>query len=172
MGLWSKPFLIVDASPLISFLKLGRFDLLEAIAKPLACTDFVRVEVNRPREELNNVLARGRITEIPLTDPLQLLEVEQLYEKGLGRGEASSIVLAQQQRYELLLDDKKARKLAAGRNISLYSTSDIIIHNIQMGQLTLAEADHFITVWQSMGEFPVSCKTFKDLMPSQHIQDK
>jgi predicted nucleic acid-binding protein len=161
----SKDLLLIDASPLISFLKISRFDLLEVFNKPLACTDFVRAEVNRPREEFNNVLACGRVLEIPLTDPLQLLEIEQLYEKGLGRGEASSIILAQQGGYDLILDDKKARKLASERSIRLYSTADLIIHNIQLGHLTLAEADSFITTWQTLGEYPVSCKTFQDLMP-------
>ena len=161
---FSGTFLLIDASPLISFLKLARFDLLEVLNAPLACTDFVRAEVQRPREALETLLASQKLQEIPLTDPALLLEVEQLYGQGLGRGEASSIVLAQQQGYGLIIDDKKARKEASKRQIILHSTAEIVVQNIQMGNLTLSEADGFIVTWRSLAEFPVSCRTFKDLM--------
>ena len=162
---FSENPLFIDASPLISFLKISRFDLLEVFNKPLACTDFVRVVVKRSREELETLLACKRIVEIPLTNPYQLLEVEQLYGKGLGRGEASSIVIAQQGGFELVIDDKKAIKLALERNVKLYSSADVVIQNIRIGHLTLAEADSFITTWRSLAEFPVSCKSFKELIP-------
>lgn len=161
---FSEDSLLVDASPLISFLKLARFDLLEVLGKPLACTDFVQAEVTKPRGELETLLTCKRLKEIAVTNPKLLLGVERLYEKGLGRGEASSIVIAQQRGYGLILDDKKARKFALERNITLYSTADIVIRNMQMGNITLAEADGFITTWHSLGEFPVTCKTFKDLI--------
>lgn len=158
--------LLVDTSPLISFLKIERFDLLGVLEGSLACTDFVQAELKRPREAFEDVLACKKIKEIPLTDTSLLLEVERLYEKGLGRGEASSIVLAEHQGCGLLMDDKRARKEASKRNITLYSTADIIVQNIQADSLTLVEADRFIARWRSLGEFPVSCKSFKDLLPS------
>lgn len=152
-------FILVDASPLISFLKLARFELLKVVNCPLACTDFVQAEVKRPREPFEVLLNNGEIREIPLTDPSHLHEVEHLYDKGLGRGEASSIILAEQHHYGLVMDDQDAREVATARGIMLYSTTEIVVWNIKAGNVTLAEADSFITTWRSLGEFFVSGRT-------------
>lgn len=157
--------MLVDASPLISFLKIERFDLLEALHHPILCTDFVAREVNRPRDAFTALLSAQRIVEIPTTDPVQLLEIERLYEqRGLGRGEASSIVLAEAKGCTLVLDDKNARKHALKRGIVLSSTAEIVVLNIQTGRLTLPEADSFIVKWHHLSEFPVLCKTFAELL--------
>jgi predicted nucleic acid-binding protein len=161
----TAPLLLVDASPLISFLKLDRFDLLEIQGKPLACTDFVRAEIQRSREKLDEVLASALLKEIPLENPQHLLEVEKLYERGLGRGEASSIVLAQAEGYGLVMDDKRAKKVAKACNVKVISTAEVVVLNIQRGKTTLIEADGFIGQWKTLGEFPVSVKTFADLVP-------
>ncbi|MEP1075184.1 hypothetical protein NDI52_07230 [Leptolyngbya sp. PL-A3] len=156
--------MLVDAPPLISFSKIGKFDLLEILALPLACTDFVRAEVRRSREPLENLFAVQRLKEIALIDPAQLLEVEQLYGEGLGRGEASSIVLARHKGYSLILDAKRARKKAEARSVLLHSTAEIVIQNIRAGMLTMTEADTFIAQWQLLGEFPLSYKSFTELL--------
>lgn len=158
-------FIFVDASPLISFLKLGRFDLLQVVNSPLACTDFVRAEVKRPREPFEALLKTDEIREIPVVDPSHLREVEDLYDKGFGRGEASSIILAGQHHCRLIMDDQNAREVAAVRGITLYSTSEIVVWNIKTGNVTLPEADGFIPVWRSVGEFPISGTTFKNFLP-------
>jgi predicted nucleic acid-binding protein len=154
--------ILVEASPLISFLKIDRFDLLEILETPLACTDFVRAEIQRPREKLEEILASGLLVEIPLETPQHLLDVEKLYERGFGRGEASSIVLAQAEGYGLVMDDKK---VAIVRNIKVITTAEVIVLNIQRSNITLNEADGFIDQWKVLGEFPVSAKTFADLIP-------
>lgn len=158
-------FILVDASPLISFLKLGRFDLLKVVNCPLACTDFVQAEVKRPREPFEALLNNGEIREIPLTDPSHFLEVERLHSMGLGRGEASSIILAGERHCGLVMDDQEAREVAGARGIPLYSTAEIVVWNIKAGNVTLPEADGFIATWRSLGEFPVSGSTFKNFLP-------
>jgi predicted nucleic acid-binding protein len=163
----STPSLIlVEASPLISFLKIDRFDLLQVLETPLACTDFVQEEIQRPREKLEEILASGLLAEIPLDTPQHLLEVENLYDRGLGRGEASSIVLAQAEGYGLVMDNKRAQKVATARNIKVITTAEVIVLNIQRGNISLNEADGFIEQWKVLGEFPVSVQTFADLTPS------
>jgi predicted nucleic acid-binding protein len=160
----TAPLILVEASPLISFLKLDRFDLIGILNKPLACTDFVQAEVHRPREKLDVILTSGLLKEIPLEEPQHLLAVEKLYERGLGRGEASSIVLAEAYGYGLVMDDKRAQKIAKDCNIKLVTTAEIMVLNIQSGSITLAEAEEFIDLWKTLGEFPVSVKTFADLI--------
>ncbi len=160
----TMPLILVEASPLISFLKLDRFDLLEILEKPLACTDFVRTEIQRPREKLNEILISGDLKEVPLENPHHLLEVEKMYGKGLGRGEASSIILAAANGYGLIMDDKRAQKVAMARKVKLFTTADVVVRNIQSYKITLTEADEFIVQWKALGEFPISVKTFADLI--------
>jgi predicted nucleic acid-binding protein len=156
--------ILVEASPLISFLKLDRCDLLGIFDKPLACTDFVRAEIRRPKEKLDTILMSGHLAEIPLQNPQHLLEVEKLYTRGLGRGEASSIVLAQAEGYGLIMDDKRAQKVAKACNVKVVPTAEVVVLNIQCGNISLVEADGFIEQWKTLGEFPVSAKTFADLI--------
>jgi predicted nucleic acid-binding protein len=160
----TTPLILIEASPLISLLKIDRFDLLEIFNKPLACTDFVQAEIQRPREKLTENLTSGLLKEISTENPQHLLEIEKLYERGLGRGEASSIVLAQAQGYGLVIDDKRARKVAKARNVKIISTTEIVVLNIQRSNITLNEADEFIEQWKALGEFPVSVKTFAELI--------
>lgn len=82
--------------------------------------------------------------------------VEKLYERGLGRGEASSIVIAQAEGYDLLIDDKQAKKIATARGVKIISTAEIIMLNIQLGNIMLKEIDGFIEQWQAISEFPNS----------------
>jgi predicted nucleic acid-binding protein len=124
----------------------------------------VRSEIQRPREKLEEILTSGVLAEIPLDIPQHLLDVEKLYERGLGRGEASSIVLAQAEGYGLVMDDKRAQKVATARDVKFITTAEVIVLNIQRGNITLDEADGFIERWKMLGEFPVSAKTFADLI--------
>ncbi|MBD2115171.1 MULTISPECIES: hypothetical protein [Cyanophyceae] len=157
-----KTLLLADASPLISFLKIDRFDLLANLGRTIACTDFVKSEVLYPRSVFEELCQAGKIVEIAVTEPAHHKEVDALYQRGLGRGEASSIILAAGNGYELILDDKKACREALSRGIFLYSTADIVVWNIKQEKITLEEANGFIGLWRTLGEFPVRVKTFNE----------
>jgi predicted nucleic acid-binding protein len=158
----TSSLILVETSPLISFLNIDRFNLLGVLKTPLACTDFVRAEVLRSQKKLNATWASGFLSEVPVENPQHLLEVEKLYERGLGRGEASSIVIAQAEGYDLLIDDKQAKKIATARGVKIISTAEIIMLNIQLGNIMLKEVDGFIEQWTAIGEFSISAKTFVD----------
>lgn len=159
----SHSIIIADASPLISFLKIQRFDLLSVFQKQLVCTDFVRSEVRQQKEDLDRLIARSLITEVRIELPEHLEIIEELYAQGLGRGEASSIVFAQATEGTLLIDDKRAVKTAFERGLAIISTAEIMLANIQQNRLSLEEADNFIGQWRAMGEFPVKVASFQEL---------
>jgi predicted nucleic acid-binding protein len=158
----TSSLILVETSPLISFLNIDRFNLLGVLKTPLACTDFVRAEVLQSQKKLNETWASGFLSEVPVETPQHLLEVEKLYERGLGRGEASSIVIAQAEGYDLLIDDKQAKKIATARGVKIISTAEIIMLNIQLGNIMLKEVDGFIEQWKAISEFPISAKNFVD----------
>lgn len=155
-----KTLLLADASPLISFLKINRFDLLENLGRVIACTNFVKSEVVHPRAVFEELCQAGRIVEVSVIEPVHHQEVNALYGRGLGHGEASSIILAECNGYELVLDDRKACKEALRRGIFLYSTADIVVWNIKQEKITIEEANGFIDLWRKLGEFLVRAKTF------------
>ena len=126
------------------------------LQKQLVCTDFVRSEVRQQKEDLDRLIARSLITEVRIELPEHLEIIEELYAQGLGRGEGSSIMLAQATEGTLLLDDKRARKLASNRGLVLTSTAEIMVANIQENICSLEEADQYIEQRRAMGDFPVS----------------
>ncbi|NEP19392.1 MAG: hypothetical protein F6J97_21285 [Leptolyngbya sp. SIO4C1] len=164
MSAVSPSRLIVEASPLISFLKINRFDLLTVFEMELVCTDVVRTEVIHQKQELHHIFAMGLMREIRIERPEHLQDIETLYSRGLGRGESSSIVLAKDTSCLLLMDDIKARKIAANQGIALTSTAEVVVKNIQCCTLSLRDADEFILFWKSIGEFPVKVKSFRELL--------
>lgn len=159
-----SPYIVVDASPLISFLKINRVDLLNIYQSKLVCTDFVYDEVTQQPDGIQRLVLSGALEKIVVDDPKHLLEIEALYSKGLGRGEASSMILSKRLGCKFLVDDKGAKKRARKKGIAILSTAETIVSNIRKGSLTLHEADSFIQVWKSMGEFPVTVKSFRELL--------
>ena len=160
----SSHVIIVDSSPLISFLKIGRIELLKVLEKELICTDFVRSEIFRQKHEFDNLIKTGFFKEIQIENPQGLKGIEGLYNRGLGRGEASSIILADSMQSTLLMDDIKAKKIANKRGINSISTAEVVVKNIQLSNISLHEADNFIHQWRTMGEFPVRIHSFKELL--------
>lgn len=140
----SKPqeLIIIDASPLISVLKIERFDLYDVIPGPFICTEHVRGEISVPvqRERLETLLTHGKIREEQMVDPIDNLEMSRLRDTtALGRGEASAIVMAARMEASVVLDDKRARKAALRFKVKIISTADVVVANIRKGNLTVPE---------------------------------
>jgi len=155
----------IEASPLASFLQIGRLDLLKIVGTPLACTDWVAEEVISSCNPLEQSLIRKQVIEIPTVDTGVLSEVEKLYKQGLGRSEASSILSAKAHGCSLILDDRKARELALKhKRLHLYSTVEVIVCNIEAGVLSLKDADTFIDRWHVPKGIPTTVRSFRELL--------
>jgi predicted nucleic acid-binding protein len=158
---------VVEASPLISFLKIDRFDIIESVCPTLLCTDHVSGEVLlfRQRERLEALLAAGRIREVTISDPTHLAEYARLTEESpLGPGEASSLLYAAYHGCRLVITDKKGIREAKRRGVACITTEEVMVHAIQSGILTLIEADHLIVMWKALDEFPVTITSFASLV--------
>lgn len=157
--------IVMDASPLIAFLKIARCDLLAIFQFQLLCTDFVRSEITKQKSEFDKLIVDKKLAVVSVDQIQHLQEIETLRSRGLGRGEASSIVVAQSNSYLLLMDDKAARKIASSKGITLLSTADVIVKNIKDGVLTIEEADMLLNHWRNVGEHPVPM----DLVSLTHL---
>jgi len=81
------------------------------------------------------------IRERKVIDPDRHREIEDLVARGLGYGEASSMVLARHLSVPLVIDDKRAIKSAQRMRIQLFTTTEVVAENIRRGVLTVAQAD-------------------------------
>lgn len=157
--------IVVEASPLISFLKIARFDLLEALGARLVCTAQVCEEVVwfRQRVALEALLAQGRITSVDLTHPEDLQAFAHFVEVSpLGPGEASSILFAARERGRLVITDKKGIREATRRHVPCLTTEDVVVHAIHQGLMRVEEADALISLWATHREYPVQVTSFAE----------
>lgn len=158
---------LVEASPLISFLKVDRFDLLEAVSTNLLCTTHVTEEIRlfKQRERLGRLFAEGRIKEVILSEPLHLTEFAALIDQTpLGPGEASSLLYAAYHNCSLVITDKKGIREAKRRGVVCITTQEVMVLSIQQGRLSVSEADVLLSQWKAMNEFPVTVGSFQELI--------
>lgn len=144
---------IFDSSPLSAFARVERLDVLETRVGDVAgWTVEVRDEIRRgirSQPQLADVLNAEWLGEpMRLTDPADLASIERT-RSALGgidsrperhRGEAATIVAAEQLDAIAVLDDRDARRLAAARGIPLIGTEGILRVCARDGQITRDDA--------------------------------
>lgn len=161
---------VVEASPLISFLKVDRFDILEALYPILLCTAHVSGEVVlfHQRERLLALLESGRLREVSLTEPAHLAEFAHLTEDSpLGPGEASSLLYAAHNGCRLIITDKKGIREAKKRGVLCVTTQEVMVAAIRIGVISLAEADALIDAWKALNEFPVAITSYREITETE-----
>jgi hypothetical protein len=110
----SEEIIIADSSPLIGLAKIGQLDLLSLLARRVMAPPAVWKEVVGPGE-----VAQRKWIEIVTPEPATVAPLLIL----LGEGEAEAIALAQREKTAvLLLDDLRARKIAARLNLRRMGT--------------------------------------------------
>ncbi len=100
-----------------------------------------------------------------VVDPVHHLEIGGLVARGLGYGEASSIVLAYHLSVPLVMDDKRAIKIAQKMQIPVLTTTNVVGENIRQSVLTVAQADRLIVDWEAVKDFPITVRSFRELFP-------
>lgn len=159
---------IIEASPLISILKIERFDLFAVLPGCPVCTEYVCDDVREDAQKsrLNALLGCAMIREVKVIDLDQHTEINDLIKRGFGYGEASSIVLAHHMSIPLVMDDKRALRVAHRLQIRVLTTTDVVAENIRCGNITVQEADQLIADWVAAKDFPVTVRSFQELFPS------
>jgi predicted nucleic acid-binding protein len=160
------PLYVFDTSPLSAFARLGRLDVLEARVGdsarwPVEVQDEIRRGVAAGHAHLTDVLGAAWLGEpVRLTDPGDLAEIERL-RQALGgtearperhRGEAATMVVAQQLDAVAVLDERDARRLATVRSIPIIGTEGVLRACARHGQLTWDEAWDLFSGMRGLGE--------------------
>lgn len=166
---------VIEASTLINFLRIGRVDLLAGLsAYRFILTDNVQAEIlpaDYPTEHANLVAAigAGYLHVVSLTDPAEVaVYVAMQALRVLGDGECSSIAAAHARGLVLAMDDGPAlKKLAAHYpTVKLLDTIGLMVEALRSGLLTVTEADAIKADWHDRHRFKKpNLKSFGDLLP-------
>ena len=133
-----KKNIITDASCIIAFNNIGRFDVLQATCPFIITTPEVAAENNDPLPEWIQVIA--------VKDTIKIKSLSSF----LGLGEASAIALALETENPLvILDDKKARRFA--QNIGLDIIGIVGLLRIGYKQGLIPDIDYIIENLQKTG---------------------
>lgn len=160
---------VTDANILINLAHINRLDLLGQLP-PYA---FVLPEevLNEVKDPVQAAAIQGAI-KIGRMELVQLAELSELtiyaeLSKTLGIGEAACLTLAQCRHWLIASDEKRKfyretiARLGEGR---LLNTVGILIHAIQLGVITIEEADHAKTILEQR-RFIVKFSSFRDVLP-------
>ena len=167
--------IVIEASTLINFLRIGRVDLLARLsAYRFILTDNVEAEIiptDYPVEHANLVAAigAGHLHIVALSDPAEIAVYAVMQAlRVLGDGECSSIAAAHARGLVLAMDDGPAlKKLAAHYpTVKLLDTVGLMVEALRSGLLTVAEADAIKADWHNNHRFKKpNLKSFSELLP-------
>jgi len=158
--------LIADASTLLNFLRVRRFDLVQGLGYRVRIVDAVYEEVQTERELLEEHLHEGTIRTLTLEGAALTERVTKFLALGLGNGESFSFAAAIEFKGAIAIDDmravKKAKALTAG--VTVVTSTDVVLAGITSERLTVEEADLLKSDWEDNHRFRLKFKSFGDLL--------
>ena len=134
-----EEIIIADSSPLIGLARIGMLPLLPQLAGRIVVPPAVRLEITEARQEAPGAkdVAEQSWIETLAPDPAIVAPLRIL----VGLGEAEAIALAQREPASvLLLDDLRARRLAARLNLRRMGTVALLAAAKRAGIHRQAEA--------------------------------
>lgn len=124
--------IVVNASPMIALLAIGREDLLPALFDGVLIPETVRAEIEAGRPKDSNVIRLATLTWLQSAPAVPIPESVQGW--GLGRGESSVLaVAAAETDCRPMLDDLAARRCARFLGLSVIGTGKLLVLAKQRG---------------------------------------
>jgi predicted nucleic acid-binding protein len=158
--------LIADASTLLNFLRVSRFDLIQGLGYRIRVVDAVSEEIRSERELLDQLVETDEIRTITLEGKTLTETVATFLSLGLGNGESFSFAAAMEFEAALAIDDlravKRAKSIAGG--LTILTSPDIVLAGIQADRLTVHEADLLKADWAENHRFRLKFDSFGDLL--------
>lgn len=160
--------IVLDASVLLNFVKIGRIELLGQLGTSVVLLDQILDEVRRPeqRKAVEGAVKAGILDLQSVRDPVEVALFANLRADGrLGAGECVVLAVALNRNWVAGLQDKRARVEGQRRreDLVLCQTEDLVLKLIQSGHLTLSEADGFLVEWAAKHRFRSRLTSFRDL---------
>jgi predicted nucleic acid-binding protein len=159
--------LIADASTLLNFLRVRRFDLVQGLGYRVRIVDAVYNEIQSEREQLDDLIDAGTIKTLTLDGHVITGSVARFLALGLGEGESFSFAAALEFDSAIAIDDRRAVKRASSLTVGLpiVTTTSIVVDGIRSSKLTIEEADRLKTEWAEKHSFRIkNLNSFGDLL--------
>lgn len=137
---------VADASVLINFANIDRFDLLGSLPKyEVVVPNEVGAEITRPvqAERFTAAVVAGYLRFEDSTDPTEIALAAAI-RQDLDIGEAACLAMAEHRGWSIACDERGSYlNLALGRvgASRMLDTSGLIVHAVRSNVLTLSEAD-------------------------------
>lgn len=172
MSLQSSPtvrVVVTDTNILINLVHIGRQDLLGKLPPySFVVPEEVVKEVKEPAQAqaVQTAISSGYLRVVQLTDPSELSVYAELIQI-LGIGEAACLTLAQCRSWLIASDERRkfyretTARLGPGR---LLNTAGILIHAIQLGMISIEEADNAKSLLEQR-KFVLKFASFSDVVP-------
>lgn len=152
--------IVSDSSSLIMTGKLARLDLLENLFEQVLVPARVAEELAVKEDGVAKlVLAHPAFTIANTTDH----ELLAFLDGTLDYGEAEAIALARERRLILLVDEKKARKIARNMGLKIVGLLGVLLLNRQKGHLSKQEAMTLLEQVKQL-DFRLSAKLERDFL--------
>ena len=160
--------IVLDASVLLNFVKIGRIELLGQLDTSVVLLDQVLDEVRRPeqREAVEGAVKAEILDLQSVRNPVEVALFANLRADGrLGAGECAVLAVAINRNWVAGLQDRRARTEGQRRreDLVLWQTEDLVLKLIQSGHLTREEADGFLVEWAAKHRFRSRLTSFRDL---------
>ena len=124
----TRKLIVADAGPLIGLATAGRVELLSALYDqvliPQGVLEELHLDASRPGSmSLSRAKEEGWLVNAEVPESTDLAKLTEL----LDRGEAEAIVLAQSQKLELLIDERKGRRVARRKGVTVIGTGGLLL---------------------------------------------
>lgn len=151
---------IANNTVLSNFASIGRLDILKRIFRTLRISEEVWLEVKNgleagyfyQDETLKAIQDKDAWIKIVMMEDRERLDFMEFSQK-LGHGESSSIAIARHRNWVFLTDDKRARKLAINKGVSVVGSVGLLKSAVDFEFLELLEADKLLVKMIRSGYF-------------------
>jgi len=135
-----------DSGPLISFARANKLDLLQKLTGKLIIPPAVHYEITVKGQGRIGADTFKKASWIGVVEPKNKQEIE-LLEKKVEPGESEAIILAEERKAPLLIDDRKASLEAKARGIEVIGTLSLLLRAKELSLIKSVkeELDKFIT---------------------------
>lgn len=139
---------VTDANVMINFIHIGRLDLLAKLpGMRFVVPEDAVAEITDAAQatDLRAALEKGRLDEVRMTDAEEIRRYAELAAT-LGRGESACPAMAEARGWTVASDERRAFRRTAVARIGeqrLLTTPALMVHAIQAGLATVAEADQW-----------------------------
>ncbi len=151
---------IANNTVLSNFASIGRLDILKRIFRILRISEEVWLEVKNGLdagyschdETLKATQDKDAWIKIIMVDDRERPDFMEFSQK-LGYGESSSIAIARHRDWVFLTDDKRARRLATKKGVSVVGSIGVLKSAVDLEFLELLEADKLLAKMIRSGYF-------------------